>query len=155
MDELARDDGVAPFTRVPDPVPDGFGTVWVDRYVQGWTTKENAGFAILDATTGEFVGFMALVALDLEGREAEAGYVVASPARGRGIATRALRLLTDWAFEELALERIELRIDTSNPASDRVAERAGYTREGVLRSVYVKPGLRADLTVYSRLRSDG
>ena len=154
MDALARDDGVAPFTRVPVPVPDGFGALWVDRYVNGWTTQENAGFAIVEARTGAFVGFVALVALDLEGREAEAGYVVASPARGRGIATRALGVLTAWAFEELALERIELRVDAANPASERVAERAGYSREGVLRSAYVKPGLRADLVVYSRLRTD-
>ena len=65
-----------------------------------------------------------------------------------------LGLLTRWGFAELGLERIELRIDVENGASERVAERAGYTREGVLRSVAFKEGLRADVAVWSRLRSD-
>jgi len=154
MHELASDDGMALFTRVPDPVPDDFGAGWVQRYVDGWTTRERAGFAILDAASGEFLGFMALVTLDLTALEAEAGYAVASHARGRGVATRALRLLSAWAFDELKLERIELLIGTANVASERVAEQAGYTREGVLRWSYVKPGLRADQAIYGRLRTD-
>src|SRR5204863_4298322 len=113
----------------------------------------NAGFAIVDGR-GEFVGFAALVQLNLEEQEAEAGYLVASSARGRGIATRALRLLTDWAFADLPLERIELQIDVDNPASEVVAERCGYKREGILRSKYVKPDLRADMAVYSFLRRE-
>jgi RimJ/RimL family protein N-acetyltransferase len=154
LDDVARDVDVVRFTRVPDPPPPGFGAVWVDRYVQGREAGENAGFAIVDEATGEFLGFMALVTLDLKTREAEAGYVVVSRARGRGIATQALRMLTAWAFAELGLERIELRIDPENPASERVAERVGYTREGRLRSVYVKEGVRRDQVVYSRLRTD-
>ena len=96
----------------------------------------------------------ALVWVDVEGRQAEAGYIVAASARGRGVAVRALVLLTDWAFEELGLERIELRITPENAASIKVAERAGYMREGVLRSVHFKQGKRTDLVVYSRLKSD-
>ena len=67
---------------------------------------------------------------------------------------RALRLLTDWAFESLELERVELRITPENAASIKVAERAGYVREGVLRSVHFKQGVRTDLAVYSRLKRD-
>jgi RimJ/RimL family protein N-acetyltransferase len=65
-----------------------------------------------------------------------------------------VRLLTDWGFEALGLERLELRIDVSNPASERVAERAGYVREGVLRSVWFKEDVRLDQGIWSRLRSD-
>jgi RimJ/RimL family protein N-acetyltransferase len=154
MDELARDEDVAPFTRIPTPVPDGFGERWVERYTRGRDEGTNAGFAIVDAGTGDFLGFMALVKLDLETQEAEAGYIVASRARGRGVATRALRLLTDWAFAELPLERIELFIGADNPASELVAQRCGYTREGVLRWTYLKPGLRSDTIVYSKLRRE-
>ena len=154
MDELARDEDVAPFTRIPTPVPEGFGERWVERYTRGRDEGTNAGFAIVDVGSGDFLGFMALVKLDLETQEAEAGYIVASRARGRGVATRALRMLTDWAFAELPLERIELLIGTDNPASEVVAQRCGYTREGVLRWTYLKPGLRSDTIVYSMLRRE-
>jgi RimJ/RimL family protein N-acetyltransferase len=60
-------------------------------------------------------------------------------------------LLTDWGFGELGLERIELRIDARNDASKRVAERAGYSEEGVLRNVAFKEGIRTDVSVWSRL----
>jgi RimJ/RimL family protein N-acetyltransferase len=154
MDALARDRDVARFTRVPDPVPDGFGARWIERYTRGREDRTNDGFAIVDSETGDFLGFMALVNLNLETQEAEAGYIVASHARGRGVATRALRLLTDWAFAELPLERIELFIDVENSPSEVVAQRCGYTREGVLRWTYLKPGLRSDTIVYSKLRRE-
>jgi RimJ/RimL family protein N-acetyltransferase len=94
------------------------------------------------------------VHLDLAAREGEIGYMVAPAARGRGASARAVRLLTRWGFEELALERLELRIDVTNRASERVAERAGYRREGVLRNAYFKEGLRSDTGIWSRLVTD-
>jgi len=154
MDALARDEDVARFTRVPEPVPDNFGERWVERYTRGRDEGTNAGFAIVDAVDGDFLGFVALVSYDLETQEAEAGYVISSTARGRGVATRALQLLTAWAFDQLPLERIELLIDVENPASEVVAQRCGYTREGVLRSTYLKPGLRSDTAIYSMLRHE-
>jgi RimJ/RimL family protein N-acetyltransferase len=154
MDALARDEGVAQFTRLPEPVPAGFGAIWVERYLQGRDEGTNSGFAIVDPGSGDFLGFIALVKLDADAQEAEAGYIVSSRARGRGVATRALRLLTAWAFEEHALERIELFIGADNPASEAVAQRCGYTREGVLRWTYLKPGVRSDTIVYSRLRRE-
>jgi len=154
MDALARDLDVDRFTRVPDPVPDGFGARWVERYTRGRDERTNEGFAVVDSASGDFLGFMGLVNLKLEEEEAEAGYIVASHARGRGVATRALRLLTAWAFAELPLERIELLIDAENSPSEVVAERCGYTREGVLRWTYLKPGLRSDTIIYSKLRRE-
>jgi RimJ/RimL family protein N-acetyltransferase len=79
---------------------------------------------------------------------------VAAHARGRGVATGALALLTRWAFEEHGIQRAYLIIDVDNPASKVVAERAGYTREGVMRSTYLKQGRRSDTELWSRLPSD-
>jgi RimJ/RimL family protein N-acetyltransferase len=62
--------------------------------------------------------------------------------------------LTRWGFDELGLIRLELRIDVENPASERVAERSGYRRDGVLRNVHFKAGLRCDLGIWSRLSQD-
>jgi RimJ/RimL family protein N-acetyltransferase len=92
--------------------------------------------------------------IDREAQTMELGYLVAPEARGRGVATEALRLLTEWAFSSLDAMRIELLIAVDNPASKRVAERCGYVREGVMRSLYVKPGVRGDTELWSRLASD-
>jgi RimJ/RimL family protein N-acetyltransferase len=103
---------------------------------------------------GEFLGFAAIVDLDLEGRQGEIGYVVTPDARGRGVATRGLRLVTGWALDELGLLRVELHIDPENTASIRVAERCAYVREGVLRSLHFKEDIRGDTAIYSLLRTD-
>jgi len=154
LEALGNDPLVQRFTRIPDP----FGSVeaerWVALYEQGWEDDSRAGFAILDHTGGAFLGMIAFVALRLDGFEAEVGYVVAPEARGRGVAVAALSLLTRWGLEELGLARIELRADLHNPASLKVAERCGYVREGVLRSVHLKSALRGDMALYSRVVSD-
>jgi RimJ/RimL family protein N-acetyltransferase len=149
--ELGRDPEVQRFTYVPSPWKEGFEHTWLEGYEQAHEDGSRAGFAIVDESSGEFLGLAALVQIDRAGRQAEAGYIVAPKARGRGVAVRALQLLTDWALGEQELERVELRIAADNAASIRVAERCGYVREGVLRSVHFKQGRRADVAVYSRL----
>jgi RimJ/RimL family protein N-acetyltransferase len=149
---LGRDPEVQRYTYVPSPWVEGFERTWLGRYDQGDGSR--AGFAVVDEADGRFLGMAALVTLDLDGRQAEAGYIVSPQARGRGVASRALTLLTDWALGELGLERVELRITDGNEASMRVAEKCGYVREGVLRSVHFKQGQRSDVVVYSRLADD-
>jgi RimJ/RimL family protein N-acetyltransferase len=151
--ELGRDPDVQRFTYVPSPWEEGFERTWLEGYEQA-PEGTRAAFAIVDEGSEEFIGFAALVRIDQDAREAEAGYIVSPRARGRGLAARALGLLTEWALDGLALERVELRITPDNLASIRVAERCGYVREGVLRSVHFKQGERSDLAVYSRLPSD-
>jgi RimJ/RimL family protein N-acetyltransferase len=150
---LIDDPEVLRNTRVPSTPPNGFAAKWIGRYTKGWQDGSSAGFAIL-SDDGAFLGFAAIVDLDLPAREGEIGYVVAPEARGRGVAGRALRLVTDWALGALGLERVELRIDVANEPSIRVAERAGYRREGVLRSLYFKEGVRTDCVLYSMLPGD-
>lgn len=152
--ELGPDPEVQRYTYVPSPWQEGFERTWLERYERGLEDGTRAAFAIVDQATGDCLGLIMLATIDRAGRQAEAGYVVAPQARGRGVAARALRLLTDWALNELSLERIELRIATDNVGSMRVADRCGYVQEGVLRSVHFKQGLRNDLAVYSRLASD-
>ena len=79
---------------------------------------------------------------------------MAPRARGRGVATWALDALTRWGFAELDALRLELLISVDNEASKTVAERCGYVREGVLRSLHVKQGVREDTEIWSRLASD-
>jgi RimJ/RimL family protein N-acetyltransferase len=154
MRALGDDPDVARFTYVTSPWTDEKAQAWVDRYVAGWGDGKLAGFAIEESGGGTFLGFLALVRYDAAGREAEIGYIVAPAARGRGVAGRALALATDWCLGPLRLQRLELRIDVANGASLRVAERLGFARDGVLRSVHFKEGRRVDLAVYSRLPTD-
>ena len=150
---LAADEDVLAFTRVPRGADAAFVSRWIARYERGWSDGSCAGFSIRDRAGGGFLGFGALVDLDLDGRQGEIGYMLAPVARGRGAAVRTLRLLTAWSFDGLGLERLELRIDVDNPASARVAERAGYEREGILRNLHIKGDVRADTAIWSRLRA--
>jgi RimJ/RimL family protein N-acetyltransferase len=153
IEVLLEDADVRRHTRVPSEPPPGFAATWLGRYEQGWRDGSRAGFAI-EAHDGKFLGLGMLVQIDWDGRQCEIGYVVGSAARGRGVATRTLRLLNDWGFSELQMERIELWIDVTNPASERVAERVGYVREGVLRSYWFKEDIRGNFGIWSRLRTD-
>jgi RimJ/RimL family protein N-acetyltransferase len=84
-----------------------------------------AGFLICDAVSGERLGNIALSHANGIGL---VSYWLAASARGRGAATRALRLLSDWAFECLALKELRLWTHATNSASQQVAERAGFLR---------------------------
>ncbi|MEV4312394.1 GNAT family protein [Actinocrispum sp. NPDC049592] len=111
--------------------------------------------AIVDAERPDvLLGAGSLYDVDPAEERASVGYWVVADARGRGVATRALRLMSAWAFEELSLARLELTCGPDNLASQRVAEKAGFTREGVLRShMRFKDG-RRDTVVYSLLPTD-
>jgi RimJ/RimL family protein N-acetyltransferase len=150
---LVEDEAVRAYTRVPTKPSADFAGEWLAKYEEGWLDGSRAGFAI-ETHDGEFLGLGLFVAIESEGRQGEIGYVVGPAARGRGVATRTLRLLTDWGFTGLGLERIELWIDVTNAGSERVAERVGYRHEGVLRSYWFKEDIRRDFGIWSRLLGD-
>jgi RimJ/RimL family protein N-acetyltransferase len=107
---------------------------------------------IADPETDAHLG--SIVLLKKEANVGELAYVVAPDARGRGVARRAVSLMSEWAISELELPRLQLRIDPDNTASTRVAEACGYTFEGVLRSAFEIRGRRIDTAVWSRLPGD-
>ena len=150
---MLDDPDVKRFTRLPVPAPPDFPRTWLARYQQGRRDGSSYAFAIVGAE-GEFLGCVMAFGIEDEAQSGELGYVIAPAARGRGVATQALRLLTEWGFEERGLLRLELMISAENAASKIVAERAGYVKEGVLRSVYVKEGLREDHELWSCLPTD-
>jgi RimJ/RimL family protein N-acetyltransferase len=90
--------------------------------------------------------------LNSPGYRGQIGYWVAAPARGRGLCTRALRLLSRWGLDDLALQRLELITDPDNVASQRCAEKVGFRREGVLRAHLRHPdGRIRDSVMFSLL----
>jgi RimJ/RimL family protein N-acetyltransferase len=154
LEEILDDPDVLRFTRVPVPVPPGFARSWLARYEEGRRDGTREVFAMVEDDSA-FLGIALAPQIDRETRTAELGYVVAPTARGRGVATEALRQLTAWALTDLDMFRLELLISVDNHASKRVAENCGYVREGVLRAFHVKQDVREDTEIWSRLASDG
>ena len=150
---LLADPQVLRYTRVPEPAPPDFDETWVSSYEVRRAARTAMNFALEDARDGTFLGIAVAPSIDTADRAAELGYVVASEARGRGIATAALGLLTDWAFAQ-GMHRLYLVISVENDASKRVAQRAGYRFEGVLRGVHFKQGRFEDVEYWSRLATD-
>jgi RimJ/RimL family protein N-acetyltransferase len=106
-------------------------------------------YAIVEA--GAVVGSIGM-RVDELGARGHIGYWCAAEARGRGIVPRALRLLCRYGFDELGLGRLELIADPDNLPSQRVAEKVGFQREGVLRSHLLHPdGRRRDSVMFSLL----
>jgi len=100
------------------------------------------------------LGCVSLEDVRLDQGCAAVGYWLAPGARGRGAAAQAVRLLARWAFAELGLARLELTCGPDNEASQHVAERCGFSREGLLRSHVPFKGTRRDSVIYSLLPGD-
>jgi RimJ/RimL family protein N-acetyltransferase len=119
-----------------------------------WADGTGASFAICDATRPETCLGQVHLERDEDGR-GSVGYWLLEAGRGEGRATRAVRLLASWALPEMGVDRLQLLTDPDNVASQRVAERAGFTREGVLRAYNGRgDDTRADAVVYSLLRQE-
>ncbi|HEU5195671.1 MAG TPA: GNAT family N-acetyltransferase [Methylomirabilota bacterium] len=86
-------------------------------------------------------------------RTAEVGYWLGEPFWGRGIATEALRAITEYGFATFDVCRLEAGVFGWNPASARVLEKAGYTLEGRLRQAIIKDGKMTDRLLYGLVRS--
>ena len=134
------------FQRFSDWEPDSLATQ-EQRRLRG----EQIDFAVVDARD-DVLGGASLHGF-AEGR-AGVGYWLVPAARGRGAATRAVRLLARWAFDALDVVRLELTCGPDNVASQRVAERCGFTREGLMRAHLPFKGGRRDTVLYSLLPDD-
>ena len=151
---ICSDPDVARFTRVPDGYTEADGRAWLAA--QQGRLREGEGFALAIVAPGDPapVGACSLHVDPADRDAAELGYNVAAHARGRGLASAAVRLLSAWAFAEWRMARLQLTTHVDNAASQRVAERCGFQREGVLRSWAEIKGGRVDLVMFSRLATD-
>jgi [ribosomal protein S5]-alanine N-acetyltransferase len=124
-------------------------TEYLARYLELSRAGGGAAFAICDDVGGECFG---LVTFELrDAGRAELGYWLLPEGRGRGRATRALQLMSRWALSQPGVARLELSTSPENTASQRVAERSGFRREGILRSYHVVDGRREDAVFFSLL----
>jgi ribosomal-protein-serine acetyltransferase len=100
---------------------------------------------------GTLVGGVLFRTMDVPRGNAEAGCWLEPAAAGKGLATRAARVIIDWAIEQRGLHRIEWLVSAANQPSIAVARRLGMTRDGVLRESYPHEGKRNDVEVWSVL----
>jgi RimJ/RimL family protein N-acetyltransferase len=135
---------------LPRPVSRASVELLVSRLAPSWLeTGSQAFVAIASASSNECVGGALLRKIDRGKGTCEVGFFVVSAMQRRGIATRAARLLSDWALG-LGLTRVEALALVENTASHRVLERAGFTREPALRSAERSRGGTADFVVFAK-----
>ena len=124
---------------------------WLQVQVPAFDDGSAFEFAIVSAD-GHYLGGCGLNQIDRINRRANLGYWVRSSATRRGVATAAVRVLRDWAFDNTDLIRLEIVIVVGNLASHGVAEKAGAVREGTLHRRLVLHGAAHDATMFSFTR---
>ncbi|WP_416959382.1 GNAT family N-acetyltransferase [Streptomyces sp. Agncl-13] len=126
----------------------------IERMHERWRAEEAAIWAIARADTGEAVGLIGWGDIDLDDGNAEIVYWVLPAARGGGVVVEATKRLSRWALEDLGLHRLRLCHSTANPASCRVAEKAGYSFEGTQRSALLHEDGWHDEHLHSLVQGD-
>ncbi len=124
---------------------------WVTEHAGPAAAGQEVAFAIV-GPNGEYLGGCGINQVNSIHRFGNLGYWVRTPATGRGVATSAVRQLAEFAFRTTDLVRLEIVCAVGNARSQRVAERAGATREGVLRSRLLIRGTPMDAVMYSLVR---
>jgi RimJ/RimL family protein N-acetyltransferase len=125
---------------------------WVRERHAMWRIESGGDWAVLDGRVP--VGRVAVRKLDLAEGSGEVGYWVLPEERGRGLAALALGALCGWLFDLGGLRRLELDHSTANPASCRVAVKAGFAPEGVKRAAVLHEDGWHDMHVHARLAGD-
>jgi RimJ/RimL family protein N-acetyltransferase len=111
-------------------------------------------FGIFEKDGGRFLGGVGINFINRVHQMANLGYWVRTSAAGRGVATSATRAVARFGFEQLGLQRIEIVAAVDNIPSQRVAEKAGAVREGVLRKRLLIRGKPQDAVMFSLVRED-
>jgi [ribosomal protein S5]-alanine N-acetyltransferase len=129
-----------------------------DRFIARCHTMAQDGsgvrLAIERTTDGQFIGWCALSSWNPAYRSAMIGYCLTETAWGHGFATETAGAVLQWAFATLDLNRVQSGADTRNRASERVLEKLGFVREGVLREACIVNGEVSDDSVYGLLRRE-
>lgn len=127
---------------------------FVAKCGSGWEKGEQYSFAIVDVRDGELLGSVGLSAVNRAHGFANLGYWVRARKTRHGVASSATRMAARFGLESLKLNRVELLVPTANAASQRVAEKAGAKREGLLRRRLQLNGVPHDALVYSFVPED-
>ncbi|MEN0053033.1 MAG: GNAT family protein [Mucilaginibacter sp.] len=136
--------------RFPYPYTMNDADKWV-TYMRHQKKQTNFAIAIDDHVCG---GIAIDLTIDANSKWGEIGYWLGEPYWGRGIVTEAVKLLTDYAFKNLDVIRIQAGVFGQNAASMRVLEKAGYIKEGIMRNAIIKHGKVIDKHMYAILKPE-
>jgi RimJ/RimL family protein N-acetyltransferase len=150
--ELSTDPYVPVISSLPERATDAQALDWIRRQRGRWAEGTGFSFAVAEADTGRAVGQLGLWLAEWPQGRAEIGYMVSPGSRGHGVAAHGLIAATAFAWTIPGLHRIELHIEPWNTASLRTAERAGYERDGLLRSHQELGGRRRDMALFAAIR---
>src|SRR4051794_39146741 len=142
-----QDPEIPRWTFVPSPYTRADAEAWYDRSQDEARAGRCVNLLAVDGGD-RLLGSFSVMELDRAPGYGELGYWVAADARGRGVATRAVRLLHDWAVRDLGLTELEILPHMDNAASRRIAEKAGYDDTGELRPPPRGTGADAVYAVY-------
>ncbi|MFJ4825418.1 GNAT family N-acetyltransferase [Streptomyces bacillaris] len=127
---------------------------WFAACRRDWQREKGAHWAVARGG-GSVLGRIALRGFDFDDGVADVAYWVVPGARGTGVASGALTVLTTWALREIGFHRLELDHSTRNAASCGVVTKCGYLLEGTKRSAAVHDGGRHDMHLHARVRDEG
>jgi RimJ/RimL family protein N-acetyltransferase len=139
------------------PLPSPYDLKDAQFFVNEFAVKaQSSGTGIVFAVE---VNYQLVGAIDISGatwsnRVCGIGYWAVPSHRGNGYMTSALELLSNWVIQEQGFQRIEVFVGIENYASQKIAERAGFTREGISRNKAVIRGRRIDVILYSKIPAD-
>jgi RimJ/RimL family protein N-acetyltransferase len=150
--EACQDPEIARWVSIPQPYTLADAHAFIAESSSMWTECSGAAFAIVDAKSDRLLGAVSRFGPD--GHHANVGCWIAREARGRGLGARALRAVAEWTFATTGTIRLDAYIMVGNAASERMTERAGFQREGVLRAWDLLRGEPVDCVVYAWIRSD-
>lgn len=139
--------------KIPHPYTEADARLWLSIQRQQSQTGAGVVFAITGAGDGLLLGACGLE-LTPAHKRGELGYWLGRDHRGKGYATEAAAAVVGWGFETLGLARISAARFDTNPASGRVLEKIGMTREGVLRRHAFRDGAFRDMVMYGILREE-
>lgn len=164
LTDMMNDEAVTAWTDAPHPYTALDGERWIRRIAPGERTQgRGIVFAVHEFLTQRLVGSVRLLHTDWRTRSAEVVHITAPWARGEGYATESVLALAEWLFRDQAFERIELRTQADNTASQQVAQKLGCISEGVLRNARIArmqtedggwADFRTDLIVWGLLPED-
>ena len=152
--EGVKDPLIPKFTRIPANYQIEMAELYVrERAPNSIENKTELQLAI--EYEGKFAGAFSFHTIDLAAEKAEIGYWLTASTRGKGIATLATKLMTDYGFNTIGFHRIEALVVESNIPSLKVLRNAGYKQEGILRDKCCQDdGTRADMILFAALRTE-
>jgi RimJ/RimL family protein N-acetyltransferase len=152
--EEGRDETTRRWVNVPIPYTETHAREELAQLMGSWDDPASPlAFTITECGSDDYRGVI-LLSTERPPGIVELAYGVHPAARRRRLVTRAIRLVSPWAFQALGAERLEGRTDPENIASQRALERAGFTREGLERGSRAVQGVRKDMICWSLLPSD-